>query len=316
MAAASSTMVEASGALLPTESGVGVGAGKMSGSSHEAYGALFSTESGVGVGAGKMSGSSHEASGSFPTWADRLKSSSGSVARSKLQYFEPSWEDSVPVVIPPPEVEEEGTKKWEDCLVGHLFDSKMPFAVVRSIIFKICARFGILEVIPHGDGFFIFRFSQSSAAKDVLEGGPWLISGRHLLLRWWSPGLSWRKESVSKVPVWVQFHNVPMEFWTPNGLSYIASAVGVPLYADSSTEACSRMAFARICVELDASKPLIHEFRLQTSSRNANTPSNFTIVKVLYQWKPRSCSFCKVFGHADNACPNHQPPCPFGCRGW
>ena len=126
--------------------------------------------------------------------------------------------------------------------------------------------------------------------------------------RWWSPGLSWQKESVSKVPVWVQFHHVPMEFWTPVGLSYIASAVGVPLYADSPTEACTRMNFARICVEIDASKQLVHEFRLQVSSRDISTPPRFITVKVIYQWKTRMCSHCSVFGHSNNDCPMQPPP--------
>ena len=176
-----------------------------------ANGVQDSSISDQGAIVGKASAQMPVVTGKTLSWTDRLKGSSTPMARTKLKYFEPRMEDSIPVVAPPPEVEEEGSKKWADCLVGNLLDSKLPFAVVRSIIQKIWARFGLLDVIPHGDGFFIFRFSQPSAAKDVLEGGPWLISGRHLFLRWWSPGLSWQKESVSKVPVWVQFHHVPME---------------------------------------------------------------------------------------------------------
>ena len=242
------------------------------------------------------------------SWADRLKGSSFHTARTKLKYYEPKMEDSIPVVAPPPEVEEEGSRKWADCLIGNLLDTKLPFAVVRSILHKIWARFGLLDVIPHGAGFFIFRFSQPSAAKDVLEGGPWLISGRHLFLRWWSPGFSWQKENVSKVPVWVQFQNVPMEFWTSEGLSYIGSAVGVPLYADSSTEACTRMNFARLCIEIDASKPLVHEFKLQTSSSGTTSSPRLVTVKVTYQWKPRMCSLCCVFGHSTSDCSYQAQP--------
>ena len=62
------------------------------------------------------------------------------------------------------------------------------------------------------------------------------------------------------------------------------------------------------CVEIDASKQLVHEFRLQASSRDINTPPRLTTVKVIYQWKPRMCSFCKVFGHMNNACPSQPLP--------
>ena len=116
----------------------------------------------------------------------------------------------------------------------------------------------------------------------------------------------WQKECVSKVPVWVQFHGIPLEFWTLEGLSYIASAIGVPLYADAVKESCSRLSFARICVELDASKPLIHEFLLHTNSGDTVVSPKYTTIKVVYQWKPKLCSSCKVFGHTLTTCPEQQ----------
>ena len=43
----------------------------------------------------------------------------------------------------------------------------------------------------------------------------------------------------------------PLDYWAEEGLSYIASAVGKPLYADTMTISCMRLSFARICVEVD-----------------------------------------------------------------
>lgn len=41
-----------------------------------------------------------------------------------------------------------------------------------------------------------------------------------------------------------------MEFWTSTCLSYLASWVGKPLYADSITEDQERLGFARVLVEV------------------------------------------------------------------
>ena len=60
-------------------------------------------------------------------------------------------------------------------------------------------------------------FSQPSGAKEVLEGGSWLIDGRHIYLKWWSLGFLWQREVVSKVPTWVQLHNEPLEFGRRKG---------------------------------------------------------------------------------------------------
>lgn len=68
--------------------------------------------------------------------------------------------------------------------------------------------------------------------------------------------MSFEKELLSKIPIWVQFYNVPLEFWSAEGLSYVASAIGNPLFADSMTENCSRLSYARICVEVDVDAQL------------------------------------------------------------
>ena len=158
-------------------------------------------------------------------------------------------------------------------------------------------------MIPLGDGFYVFKFSQLYGAKEVLEGGPWIIAGRYLVLRWWSAGLSLTKDSLSSIPVWVQFSGIPLEYWSAEGLSHIASAVGVPLYADAQTEQGTRLKFARICVEVDASKSLVEEIFLRSNTKGTLCPSHLIRIKALYQWKPKQCSLCQVFGHSDQACP-------------
>ena len=62
-------------------------------------------------------------------------------------------------------------------------------------------------------------------------------------------------------------HNIPVEYWTEEGLSKLASAIGVPLYADHATESRKRISFARVCVEIEATRPLIEEFTLDILSQ-------------------------------------------------
>ena len=84
----------------------------------------------------------------------------------------------------------------------------------------------------------------------------------------------------------------------------LASAVGNPLYADAATESCRRISYARICVELDAKKPLIKEFLADTYNSAEGAISSSTTIKVVYQWKPAHCSNCEVFGHSSDCCPS------------
>ena len=53
---------------------------------------------------------------------------------------------------------------------------------------------------------------------------------------------------------------------------------------------------------MDASKPLLEEVFLKKFS-NEKSSSYLISIKVSYQWKPKQCSICQVFGHSDQACP-------------
>lgn len=104
------------------------------------------------------------------------------------------------------------------------------------------------------------------------------------------------KLALSFVPVWVKFLHLPMEFWTSNGLSYVASGVGVPLYADKVTEEQKRLGFARVLVELDVNSDCPKEMIICRANGDSVT------VGVVYPWLPPKCSTCKTFGHATFAC--------------
>ncbi|KAI8536165.1 hypothetical protein RHMOL_Rhmol10G0235200 [Rhododendron molle] len=74
-------------------------------------------------------------------------------------------------------------------------------------------------------------------------------------------------------------------------LSYVASAVGRPLYADQMTEGCKRLNYAKVCVEVDVNSELPDSFEVALEDGTRYT------IKVWYLWKPFKCDKCKVFGH-------------------
>ncbi|WMV37120.1 hypothetical protein MTR67_030505 [Solanum verrucosum] len=71
----------------------------------------------------------------------------------------------------------------------------------------------------------------------------------------------------------------------------IASAIGIPMFADECTTKQTRISFARMLVEVDVTKPLPEEI-------NVMDPTGKTIVQgVKYDWKPIFCQKCQVVGH-------------------
>ena len=81
-------------------------------------------------------------------------------------------------------------------------------------------------------GFFLFTFVLVDHVAAILDRAPWHMANRHLVLRHWKPNMQFSKDDLSRIPVWVKLHLVLLEYWTNKGLSYIVSALGVPLHAD------------------------------------------------------------------------------------
>ncbi|KAJ6287633.1 hypothetical protein OIU78_001698 [Salix suchowensis] len=109
---------------------------------------------------------------------------------------------------------------------------------------------------------------------------------------WKSGGL----ESVMSTATgfWLfRFQTEDQILWSRKGLSVAASVVGKPLSCDEPTFCCTRLDFARVCVEIDAAKPLVYKYDL--ASPCPNEPLH---IEVEYEWKPARCDKCKLFGHA------------------
>ncbi|KAJ6725290.1 hypothetical protein OIU85_023140 [Salix viminalis] len=74
------------------------------------------------------------------------------------------------------------------------------------------------------------------------------------------------------------------------GLSLVVSKVRRPLACDEATFICSRLDFARVCVEIDAASPFIHNFSVLTPL--SKDPLN---IEVEFEWKPTRCAKCRLF---------------------
>ncbi|KAL0455508.1 UNVERIFIED_CONTAM: hypothetical protein Slati_0890000 [Sesamum latifolium] len=155
------------------------------------------------------------------------------------------------------------------------------------------------------NGFFFITFKTIGAMDDAIDGGPWLFQGHPLVLQQWEIGLALRKD-YTQVPVWIKLCHLPVEFWTEDGLSTVASGVGKPLYPDSITKACTRLDFARVCVMLDYDSTLPKHIVVVTPMVDGSeAPCR---VDIEYEWIPAKCVTCCALGHSTSTCPATKKP--------
>ncbi|KAL0283266.1 UNVERIFIED_CONTAM: hypothetical protein Sradi_7234700 [Sesamum radiatum] len=103
--------------------------------------------------------------------------------------------------------------------------------------------------------------------------------------------MSLRKQKHKQIPIWIRLKHLPMEYWTEDGLSVVASGIGTPLYVDKITKECSRLDYARVCVLLDYNSTLPkHVIVISPFMQNGKEVP--TRVEVEYEWLPQRCKMC------------------------
>ncbi|XP_020702911.2 uncharacterized protein LOC110114389 [Dendrobium catenatum] len=126
--------------------------------------------------------------------------------------------------------------------------------------------------------------------------GVWFFLGKPFVLQKWHPKFKPKKEEFSAVPIWVKIHDLPLACWNSEGISRIASKVGIPVAADKLTEQKTRLTFARICVLVDNLATYPEEIQVSLDG-------DVVSLKVQYEWRPTPCEHCKSLMHASSFCP-------------
>ncbi|KAL0307638.1 UNVERIFIED_CONTAM: hypothetical protein Scaly_2976400 [Sesamum calycinum] len=224
-------------------------------------------------------------------------------SRKTLHFVPPTRQNGEIVIRPTKEVVDNGSKKWRSTAVGYFLGKRPYFPQVETFVRSNWK--GLQHVSVSSSGFFFFRFFSQLAMEDVIEGGPWLVQGQPIVLQPWEQGMSLRRQKHTQIPVWIRLRHLPMEYWTDDGLSTVASGIGTPLYTDGITKDCSRLDFARVCVMLDFNSELPkHLVVISPVLRNGKEDPKR--IDVEYEWLPQRCKNCCSLGHVSATCPANR----------
>ncbi|GJY81765.1 RNA-directed DNA polymerase, eukaryota, reverse transcriptase zinc-binding domain protein [Tanacetum coccineum] len=162
------------------------------------------------------------------------------------------------------------------------------------------------EVIGNVSGINLFKFNDSEGMQYVLDQGPWMVNNRPLFVMKWDPEIGMQKVEPRKLPVWVKLMQLPIEAWSMEGISAIASSLGKPLMMDDMTARMCKHGvgsteFARVLVEFEAKKGLKDAIKIEYTDKEDHVKGTKE-VKVKYDWRPEVCTFCSVFGHCYEKC--------------
>ena len=103
----------------------------------------------------------------------------------------------------------------------------------------------------------MFIFHHEVDLHKVYSRRPWSIMGGHLVLKKWSPELTWQEVDFSKSSLWVQVHGLPPLWRTEDNLKRIGSKVGLVLDVNLTGDSGGVWRkFIRLKIEVDIANPL------------------------------------------------------------
>lgn len=182
---------------------------------------------------------------------------------------------------------------WGFCLVGYIA-GKFPG---RKAIIQLCDSWQVsYKFITHDSGWLVFKFGNANDRDKILNGGPYFVFGRPLMLKVMPKCFEFGDEDISVMPVWIQLPGLPIDCWNANALSKITSKVGKPIATDMLTSTKERLSYARVLVEVDASKEQIKTINIKLPNGKTRNQS------VVFEHKPKFCSNCMNFGHFSASC--------------
>ncbi|KAL2231098.1 UNVERIFIED_CONTAM: hypothetical protein Sindi_1704200 [Sesamum indicum] len=205
------------------------------------------------------------------TVEDKITHAFNNSTRKTLSYVAPTIQNGEVVVRPTLDTIRNGSTRWRTTAVGYFLGKRQYYHHVKEFALSVWP--GLREVTATIHGFFFFQFKTVAHMEEIIEGGPWLFQGQPIVLQKWVPGMVMRKLKHTQVPVWIKLRHLPVELWTEEGLSIVASSIGKPLYPDAITRACTRLDFARVCVMLDVhSKIHKHIIIMAPNEEGGETP--------------------------------------------
>ncbi|KAL2237179.1 UNVERIFIED_CONTAM: hypothetical protein Sindi_0909600 [Sesamum indicum] len=183
------------------------------------------------------------------------------------------------------------------CLVGYIASKFPGLKAIRALSQSWGSSFQ-----QHESGWLIFHFAREEDRQRILSGGPHFVYGRPLLLKHMLDCFEFKEDDISLTPIWATLPSLPLECWHHNALWKIGSRIGSPIAMDSLTMKMERVSYAKILVEVDASKKLVDQVELVM-------PNDITRKQpVVYEFTPKLCTNCHRFGHLQETCQGAHLP--------
>lgn len=150
---------------------------------------------------------------------------------------------------------------------------------------------GALKRVELGKGCYIIKTENGEDYTIAIAGGPWLLFNYYLAIQQWKPDFEPSTDGFKNMAIWVQLPELPIEYYETQALLKIGKGIGKPIKIDWHTSQAKTGKYARMCIEIDTSKPLTKSLKIGRRKQ-----------RITYEISSEFCYKCGKVGHLDAVC--------------
>ncbi|KAL0431507.1 UNVERIFIED_CONTAM: hypothetical protein Sradi_0776700 [Sesamum radiatum] len=143
----------------------------------------------------------------------------------------------------------------------------------------------------HCKGHYLLKFKNPDDYFVALAGGPWFLFNSYVHVQQWKPWFSPSEEPPKTIFLWIQLPQLPIEYFHVDALFRIGKLIGRPIKTDSHTFSQSKGRYARLCIEVETTKPLPPALVIDNH-----------VQQIKYELHMAFCSNCGAIGHLPATC--------------
>lgn len=202
----------------------------------------------------------------------------------------------LPKVFLDKKVFQELCSPWKDALVIKLLGKVIGYNTMKDRLTRIWKLQGGFDIMDIDNSFYMVKFDLAEDREKVSSGGPWMIFDHYLAVTHWTPEFVSPAAKIERTLVWICFPGLNLVYYDESFLLAMASTVGKPIRMDTNTLKVERGRFARICVEIDLTQPVVGKVWLYDHWYN-----------VTYEGLHIICTSCGRYGHYARSYKHSQP---------
>jgi hypothetical protein len=186
---------------------------------------------------------------------------------------------------------------WKEALVIKVLGKNVGYQMLKERLQKMWKLQGGFDMMDVDQGFYMVKCNLLADREKIMSEGPWMIFDHYLAVAQWSPAFASPTAQVEKTLVWIRFPGLNLLFYDESFLLALASTIGTPVKVNTNTLNVERGRFARICVEIDLTKPVVGKVWI-----------NGHWYKVQYEGLHIICAACGCYGHVTRNCTKTPAP--------